>query len=133
MAFMGKVKCKKYPKVVLNSMTREQQMQVRKPQEQQGIKPTMRQTSTDARISSLEAKLGITSQPEQGDVKEKEGKTPKEPKWGTGEILPWLTRHRVQSVKNPADSWGHQMGISVKVVLIQKVREKSAPVCEQST
>ena len=39
-------------------------------------------TSTDARISALEAKLGKTSQPKQGDVKEKEGETPKEPKWG---------------------------------------------------
>ena len=70
-------------------MTRKQQMQVRKLQEQEGIKPTMRQTSADVRISALEAKLRITSQPEQGDVKKKEGETPKEPKWGiTGEILP---------------------------------------------
>ena len=81
-AFMGKVECKKYPKAVRNSVTREQQMQVRMLQEQQGIKPTMRQTSTDARISALEVKLGITSQSEQSGVKEKVGETPKEPKWG---------------------------------------------------
>ena len=79
-AFMGKVEGKKYPKAVWNYITGEQQMQVRKLQEQQGIKPTMQQTSTDARISALEAKLEITSRPEQGDVKEKEGETPKEPK-----------------------------------------------------
>ena len=47
LAFMGKVECKKYPKAVWNSMTREQQMQVRKLQEQQGIKSAMRQASTD--------------------------------------------------------------------------------------
>ena len=28
-AFMGKIECKKYPKAAWNSMTREQQMQVR--------------------------------------------------------------------------------------------------------
>ena len=41
-ASTGKVECKKYPKAVWNSMTREQQMQVRKLHEQQGIKPTMK-------------------------------------------------------------------------------------------
>ena len=42
-AFMGEVECKKYPKKVLNSMTKEQKMKVRKLQEQQGIKTTMPQ------------------------------------------------------------------------------------------
>ena len=60
-AFMGKIKCKKYPKAVWNSMTKEQQKQVCKLCEQQGIKPATKQTSTDARIVALEAKLGITS------------------------------------------------------------------------
>ena len=60
-AFMGKVECKKYLKAVWNSMTREQEMQVRKLRLQQGIKPATRQTSADARISALEAKLKITS------------------------------------------------------------------------
>ena len=73
---------KKYPKAAWNSMTREQQMQVRKLQEQQGIKPAARQTSADATISALEAKLGIASQTKLGDVKEKVGETSKEPKWG---------------------------------------------------
>ena len=72
----------KCPKAVWNSMTREQQMQVRKLCEQQGIKPAVKQTSADARISVLEAKLGITSQPVQGDVNKKEGETPKEQKCG---------------------------------------------------
>ena len=59
--FMGNLECKKYPKAVWNSMTREQQMQVRKLHEQQGIKPTTWQTRADARISALEAKFGIAS------------------------------------------------------------------------
>ena len=60
-AFMGKVECKKYPKAVWNPMTKEHQMQVCKLYEQQGIKPAMKQTSTDARIATLEAQLGISS------------------------------------------------------------------------
>ena len=108
-------------------------MQVRTLQEQQGIKPAARQTSTDARISDLEAKLMITSQPEQGNVKEKEGEAPKDPKWGkTGEIPLLLVRYWVQSIRNLADYEGHQIGISVTVVLIQKVRVSFVPVCEQS-
>ena len=80
--FMEKVECKKYPKAVRKSINREQQMQFRKLQEQQGIKPATRQTSADAKNSAREAKIEITSQPKQDDVKEKEGETPKEPKWG---------------------------------------------------
>ena len=41
----------------------------------------MKQTSADARMAALEAKLGITSQSEEGDVKTKDGETPEEPKW----------------------------------------------------
>ena len=77
MALSGKAKCKKYPKAVWNSMTRDQQMQARKLQEQQGIKPPTQQTSADARISALEAQLGITSQPKQRDVKKKKEGLPK--------------------------------------------------------
>ena len=62
-------------------MTKEQQMQVCKLCEQQGIKPSPKQTSTDARIAALEAKLRITYQPKEGDVKKKEGETPEEPAW----------------------------------------------------
>ena len=62
-------------------MTREQQMQVRKLCKQQGIKPTTKQTSTNARIVDLEAKLRRASQPKEGDVKKKEGETSKEPQW----------------------------------------------------
>ena len=39
-AFMGIIECKNYPKAVWNSMTKEQQMHIKKLQEQQGIKPT---------------------------------------------------------------------------------------------
>ena len=81
-AFTEKIKCKKYPKAVWNSMTKEQQMQVCKLHEQQGIKPTTKKTSTDARIAAIEAKLRIHCQLEEGDVKKKEGETPKEPAWG---------------------------------------------------
>ena len=42
-------------------MTKEQQMQAHKLCEQQGIKPTMKQTSPDARIAALEAKIWRTS------------------------------------------------------------------------
>ena len=75
-AFTGKVECKKYPKAVWNSMTKKQQMQIRKLHEQQGTKPSMKQPSADARIAVLEAKLRISSQPEEADIKKKEGETP---------------------------------------------------------
>ena len=45
----------------------------------------MKQTSTDARIAALEAKLGIHSQAEDVDVKKKEGETPEELAWGETE------------------------------------------------
>ena len=54
-------------------------MKVRKMWEQQGIKLTWKQTDADARIAALEAKLGISSQLEDGDVKITKGATPKEP------------------------------------------------------
>ena len=38
--FTGKIECKKYPKTVWNPISREQQIQVRKMHEQQGIKTT---------------------------------------------------------------------------------------------
>ena len=48
---MGKIECKKYPKAVWSSMSKEQQMQVRKLQEQQGMKPACKQISTETRIA----------------------------------------------------------------------------------
>ena len=42
-------------------MHREQQMQVRKLYEQQGIKPATKQTSAEARFVALETQLGINS------------------------------------------------------------------------
>ena len=56
-------------------------MQVHMLWKQQGTKPTTKQTSTDARIAALDAKLRINSQPEEGHIKKKEGETPKEPAW----------------------------------------------------
>ena len=53
-------------------------MQVRKLHEQQGIKPMVKQTSADARIAALEAKLWISSQPKEGNVKKMKGETPEE-------------------------------------------------------
>ena len=62
-AFMGKTECKKYTRAVLNSLSGENQMKVKKLYEQQYIKPTAKQTSAEARISALDAQLGIISQP----------------------------------------------------------------------
>ena len=63
-------------------MAKEQQMQVRKLCEKQDIKPAKKHTSADARIAALEAKLRISSQLKEDDVKKTKGKTPKEPAWG---------------------------------------------------
>ena len=41
----------------------------------------MKQTSSDAGIATLKTKLSINSQPKEGDVKKKEGETPKEQAW----------------------------------------------------
>ena len=48
-------------------------MQVQKLCDKQGIKPATKQMSTYDKITALEAKLGITSQPKGGDVKKTEG------------------------------------------------------------
>ena len=80
--FMGKVESTKYSNAVWKSMCREQQMQVRKLQEQQGIKPTYKQPITEAWIAALKNQLEVNSHPEEGDVMKKEGVTPEEP---TGE------------------------------------------------
>ena len=69
----------------------EQQMQVHKLHKQQGIKPTMKQTSTDTRIAALETKFQINSQPEDSDTKNKEGENPKEPAWRRNRGNPAVT------------------------------------------
>ena len=71
--FMGKMECKKYLKAVWNIMSRERQMQVRKLQEQQGIKSAMRH---------YEAWLGVHSQPKGGDGMKEERETSTNPTWG---------------------------------------------------
>ena len=103
-AFRWKVECKKYPKAVWNSMTGEQQMQVHKLHEQQGIKSAMKQTSTDARISALEAKLEITFQPKECDVKGKGGQDSKEPNWGKNWENPAVT-HWALGAKCKEPGW----------------------------
>ena len=50
-------------------MTNEQQMHMRKLHEQKGIKPTVKKTSTEVRVAALEAQQGISSYPEEGDIK----------------------------------------------------------------
>ena len=73
-AFMGMT-------VFWTFMSREQQMQVRNLQEHQGVKLTFNQPSMEARLTNLEVQLRINFQPEEGDVKDKEGETSKEPVW----------------------------------------------------
>ena len=86
-------------------MTKDQQMQVRKLFKQQDIKPTSKQTSTDARIAALEAQFGLSSQPKEGDVKKKEGETPEEPAWGRNRGNPVVTYQALGSkCKEPDDS-----------------------------
>ena len=50
-------------------MTKEQQMQIRMLCEQQGMMHALKQTSAEAMIAALEARLRINSQPKEGDVK----------------------------------------------------------------
>ena len=57
-------------------------MQIKKLQEQQGIMSAYKQPSAKAKITAVEAQLRANSQPEEGDVKKKDGKTPGEPMWG---------------------------------------------------
>ena len=47
-------------------------MQIRKLHEQQGIKPTIKQTSAEDKIAASEAKLWFSSQPEEGNINETE-------------------------------------------------------------
>ena len=70
MHFRVKLEYKMHPKAVLSAMSREQQIQVRL-HEQQGIKPTYKQQSVDARI----AQLGSNSYHEEDDVMTEERET----------------------------------------------------------
>ena len=90
--YVGKIECKKYSKAVWNSMFSEQQMQVRKLHEQQGIKPTAKQTSAEARIAALKVQLGINSQTKESDAKKKGGETFEEPVGGRNIGYPAVTR-----------------------------------------
>ena len=87
-AFMGKIKCKRNPKAIWNSMTKEQQIKVRKLHEQQDIKPAMKQTITDAKITALDTQLRISSQPRRVMPRRKRERLPKNQHGGgTDEIL----------------------------------------------
>ena len=58
---------------VWNSMSKEEQMQVRKWWEQQGIKPASTQPRVEAGIAAIEAHLQVNSQPEDDNaIKKKE-------------------------------------------------------------
>ena len=104
MALIGEIECKQYPKAVWNFMTNEQQMQVRKLQEQQGIKPTAKQTSTGARIAALEDKLRISSHPKEGGVKKTKGEAPKTSAWGRNRKNPVMAHQALGiSARNPDD------------------------------
>ena len=63
----------KCPKVVWNSMSRVQQMKVRKMKEQQCIRPAFKQPSAEARIAVIEAQFRVISQSKEEDVMMKEG------------------------------------------------------------
>ena len=56
-----------------------------------------KQTSAEARITALEAQLEICSQPEEGDIKKKEGETPKIPACGRNRGYPVLTQQTLGS------------------------------------
>ena len=86
-AFMGKIECKKYPKAVWNSMMNEQQ----------GIKPAMKQTSAEVRIITIETQLSISSQPMESGIKKKEGETPKQPALGRNKGNPMVTCQALSS------------------------------------
>ena len=73
---MGKKESKKYPKAVWYSVYREVQVQVRKLHEQV-IKHMAWQQSTENSIDALEVQLRGKSCPEEGDVMNQEGRTPK--------------------------------------------------------
>ena len=86
-AFMEKVEFKMYPKSVWNFI-KEQQIEVWKLCKQQGTKPMMKQTSADARIATLEAKLGKLLNLRRVISRKRKDRHPKNQKGeGTGEIL----------------------------------------------
>ena len=70
-------------------------MQVHKLHEQQDIKPNMKQTSADAKIAALKAKLGVSSQPKEGNVNEK--------MWGRNRGNPVVT-HQALGTKHKEPS-----------------------------
>ena len=88
---------KKVPQSSLEPMTKEQQIQIRKLQKEQGIKPTSRPTSTETKVAALEAKLGVSSQPGPDNAEENWGETSKGTMWGgrKRKIMQLLTRHWV--------------------------------------
>ena len=88
-AFMKRKRCKRYSKEVWFTMSREQQIQVKKLWEQQGIKWATKQ-SAEAMNAAHEAHLGINSQPSKCDASHEED-TPKESPWGRNRGNPMVT------------------------------------------
>ena len=66
-----KIECRNYPIAVWNSISQQQQMQVRKLHEQEGISLLL--SCLMHKIAILNAWLGINSQPNKGDVMKNEG------------------------------------------------------------
>ena len=61
---------------VCDFMAKEQQIKVRKLQQEKGIKPPPWPTSTEVRVAALEMKLRVSLQLEQLHGKENWGETP---------------------------------------------------------
>ena len=89
MAFMGKIKYKKYPKAIWIFMTKEQQMQVCKLIEQQGIKPAKKQTNPDARIAVLRQSLGLILNPRRMMSRKRRERLPRNHHGGEMEGIQW--------------------------------------------
>ena len=68
MPFMEEIEYKKYLEAMWNNMSIEQQVQIRKLHEQQGIKPTYKQQSADARIAASEARPRVNFHTGEKDV-----------------------------------------------------------------
>ena len=82
----------------------------------------MKQTSADSSIVVLEAKLGISSEPKDGDVKKTKGETPKEAARGRNRGNPVVT-HQALGTKHKKPSW---LGSSKGEIDTSCVDDKSA-------
>ena len=91
--YMESIKCKNVPKVVWDSMSREQQLQVMRLCGQQCIKHAARQFNTEAQIAAHETQFRSNSHPKMGDVVTREDKTTGEAEWGRNKSQLGLIYH----------------------------------------